>query len=393
MASPWLRLLSLWAAAAVLLAVVSGAGELGAAHDGLAALALAAAGGPRGRRVVPASAGASVRGGCARPLRRRGARHGARPPPGAGSGRAGRGARRRRARPPRALAAVRLGAGLHRAHEAADHVPPAPHRLLRPRGGRRRAAALGDHRRRDARPRSCLRRRERAQPRARQGHRPAHGAADAEAAGGGGPPLRLARARVRARPVGALLHGARGRRERPHGGARARRQPLLRPRLHRLAQAVDAAEHRHRRRGRSCPATRRLGGGHGLARAAGARPLPHRLPLDAAALLGARAAHQARLRGGGDSHAARRARRRRDGEADRPLLGRRSWRSPSSRSPPAGSAPCTSARRSFWAPRSSGSRCGCGARSMPARASALFHYSLLYLALLFVAAAIDPVVI
>ena len=40
MASPWLRLLSLWAAAAVLLAVVSGAAELGATHDGLAALAL-----------------------------------------------------------------------------------------------------------------------------------------------------------------------------------------------------------------------------------------------------------------------------------------------------------------------------------------------------------------
>jgi protoheme IX farnesyltransferase len=35
-----LRLLSLWAAAAVLLAVVSGAAELGATHDGLAALAL-----------------------------------------------------------------------------------------------------------------------------------------------------------------------------------------------------------------------------------------------------------------------------------------------------------------------------------------------------------------
>jgi heme o synthase len=39
-ASPWLRLMSLWAAAAVLLAVVSGAAELGATHDGLAALAL-----------------------------------------------------------------------------------------------------------------------------------------------------------------------------------------------------------------------------------------------------------------------------------------------------------------------------------------------------------------
>jgi heme o synthase len=39
-ASPWLRLLSLWAAGAVLLAVVSGAASLGTAHDVLAALAL-----------------------------------------------------------------------------------------------------------------------------------------------------------------------------------------------------------------------------------------------------------------------------------------------------------------------------------------------------------------
>jgi protoheme IX farnesyltransferase len=39
-ASPWLRLLSLWAAAAVLLAVVSGAADLGTTHDVLAALAL-----------------------------------------------------------------------------------------------------------------------------------------------------------------------------------------------------------------------------------------------------------------------------------------------------------------------------------------------------------------
>ena len=166
----------------MLLAVVSGAGELGAAHDGLAALALpplaalVVAAWFRHRQVLPYAVA------CARPLRRRRARHGARPPSGAGSGRAGRSARRRRTRPPRALGAARRGAGLHRAHEAADHVPPAPHRLLRPRGGRRRAAALGDHRRRDARPRPRLRRRERAQPRARQGHRQAHGQADAEAA-------------------------------------------------------------------------------------------------------------------------------------------------------------------------------------------------------------------
>jgi protoheme IX farnesyltransferase len=39
-ASPWLRLLSLWAAAAVLVAVVSGSAGLGATHTGLAAIAL-----------------------------------------------------------------------------------------------------------------------------------------------------------------------------------------------------------------------------------------------------------------------------------------------------------------------------------------------------------------
>ena len=45
-------------------------------------------------------------------------------------------------------------------------------------------------------------------------------------------------------------------------GARAQRLPRLRVRLHDLAQAHDAAEHRHRRRGRRRAAARRLGGGH-----------------------------------------------------------------------------------------------------------------------------------
>ena len=44
------------------------------------------------------------------------------------------------------------------------------------------------------------------------------------------------------------------------GGARARREPLLRPRLHALAEALDAAEHRHRRRRRRGAAARRLRG-------------------------------------------------------------------------------------------------------------------------------------
>ena len=50
-----------------------------------------------------------------------------------------------------------------------------------------------------------------------------------------------------------------------------------------------------------------------------ARPLRRRLPLDAAALLGARAPDQARLRGGRRADAAGRARRGRDRAPDRPL--------------------------------------------------------------------------
>ena len=51
--------------------------------------------------------------------------------------------------------------------------------------------------------------------------------------------------------------------ERADRGARARGDLLLRLRLHALAQAQHAAEHRDRRRGRRVSAARRLGGGHG----------------------------------------------------------------------------------------------------------------------------------
>ena len=67
-------------------------------------------------------------------------------------------------------------------------------------------------------------------------------------------------ARVRDPPLGDLVRAPRLRGERAHRGARARREPLLRPRLHALAQALDAAEHRHRRRRRGGPAARRLRG-------------------------------------------------------------------------------------------------------------------------------------
>ena len=87
-----------------------------------------------------------------------------------------------------------------------------------------------------------------------------------------------------------------------------------------LAEALDAAEHRHRRRGRRRAAARRLRGRDRQPDPGRARALPDRLLLDAAALLGARAPDQARLRGRGNPDAARRARRAGDRPLDRPLL-------------------------------------------------------------------------
>ena len=102
----------------------------------------------------------------------------------------------------------------------------------------------------------------------------------------------------------------------------AGRVRLVHARLHRLAQAPLAAEHRHRRRGRRDPAARRLGGGDRERRARRAVPVRDRLLLDAAALLGAEPAHEGRVR----------ARRRAD-DAGRPRRGRRrAARSSSTRS-------------------------------------------------------------
>ena len=140
-------------------------------------------------------------------------------------------------------------------------------------------------------------------------HRPADGRAHREAPGRRGPRPAAARARVRARALGALVRAAREHGERADRGARARRQPLLRRRLHALAEALDAAEHRHRRRRRRGAAARRLRGRDAATWPAGALALPDRLPLDAAALLGARAADQGELRGREGADAAGRARR------------------------------------------------------------------------------------
>ena len=393
MASPWLRLLSLWAAAAVLLAVVSGAAALGATHDVLSALALP----PLTALVI----GAWLRH---RPLL------------------------------PYALAALGLFG------VAALVTAPAVHLALA-------AAALAA-----ALVLAALVHREQWMPFGAVRDYVAltkprimslllvTGFCGLVAGAGGLPPWdvtiaamiglalacggasalnhvldrdidKLMGKRTRKRPVAAerlspehalefglalsalsftLLAGGG---EPPDGRARPRGQPLLRARLHGLAQALDAAEHRHRRRGRRRATARRLGGSNRVARAAGARALPHRLPLDAAALLGARAAHQARLRGGGDSRCCPSCAvtpRRPGRSCSTPW---RSWASPS----------CPFALGWFGAVYLAAAL-GLGAvflwlavrlrRSIqPARASALFHYSLLYLALIFVAAAIDPVVI
>ena len=133
-------------------------------------------------------------------------------------------------------------------------------------------------------------------------------------------------ARVRARAVGVLVRAARLARQPADRAARARREPLLRPRLHALAEAVDRAEHRHRRRSRRRAAARRLRGRVRPPRLGGARDVRRRLRVDAAALLGARADDQGALRAGRRADAAGHARRPRDGAADRAVHGRCSSR-------------------------------------------------------------------
>src|SRR3954454_16557775 len=111
-------------------------------------------------------------------------------------------------------------------------------------------------------------------------------------------------------------------------GTRTRARPLAAERMppsraleFGLTLALDAAEHRDRRRRGGRPAARRLRGGHGESDAAGALALPDRLPLDSTALLGACPVDSARLRSGADSDAARCPRRTRNDPADRPVRG------------------------------------------------------------------------
>ena len=85
---------------------------------------------------------------------------------------------------------------------------------------------------------------------------------------------------------------------------------VLRLRLHALAQAAHAAEHRDRRGRRRVPADGRLGRGDRRGEPRLDRPVPDHLLLDAAALLGAGALPLQRLRAGrrADAAGGRRAR-------------------------------------------------------------------------------------
>ena len=128
-----------------------------------------------------------------------------------------------------------------------------------------------------------------------------------------GPHRAGARARVRHRALGHLVRAAGRAREPADRAARARREPLLRLRLHALAQALDAAEHRHRRRRRRRAAARRLRRDGRPPRLGRARHVRDRVPLDAAALLGARADDPRPLREREGADAAGREGRPRDG--------------------------------------------------------------------------------
>ncbi len=256
----WARLTALAAVAGTGLAVVSGAAGWDTAHRLLAALALpplaALVAIAWVERAPPAACRRSRRWCCSGSPRCSRAR------PSTWSWRRSpsRDRVRRRADVPRARRA-RAAARLRDVDEAADHVAAAAYR-------RRRSVR---RRRRRARGWACS-------PRRWSGLALACGGASAlnhyldrdidklmgsrteQRPVASGRVAAGARARVRARTVGVLVRPPRLAGQPPDRTARARRQPLLRARLHALAEAVDAAEHRDRWRCGRGAATRRLRG-------------------------------------------------------------------------------------------------------------------------------------
>ncbi|CAA9557447.1 MAG: Heme O synthase, protoheme IX farnesyltransferase COX10-CtaB, partial [uncultured Thermomicrobiales bacterium] len=210
------------------------------------------------------------------------------------------------------------GFRLRRADQAGDHVAAPddhPRRDADRRGG---AAALLADRGDPARRRPRLRRRQRPQLLPRPRHRRPD-VAHPPPGLGGGPGLPRRHPGLRRRPDrprrGRALVG-----RQPAGrGAGAGREPLLRLRLHPLAEAPHPAEHRHRRRRRGGPPARRLGGRHRRPLAPGLGALRGHLPLDAAPLLVPGAAEAGGVRPGRGADAAERGRRGGDAQADRRL--------------------------------------------------------------------------
>ena len=188
----------------------------------------------------------------------------------------------------------RVGRRLHRADEADRDVACGVHRRRR-HGGRACASAsgAGDHgadpdrdgRGRGGRAQHVVRRRHR---RPDAAHRKAADPARTYSARGGGGLWAFPRGVFGAEPWAAHQLG--------RGVASRGQHRLLSRRVHALAEAANAAEHRDRRRGGRAAAHDRLG-----SRVAGRvvgelRALPDRLPLDAAAFLGAGAVPLPRLR-------------------------------------------------------------------------------------------------
>src|SRR5439155_607953 len=101
-------------------------------------------------------------------------------------------------------------------------------------------------------------------PRSRRAHAP-----HATPSAAGAPRVRTPSGHLGPGAQRARVRGPRRVHESACGDARARRNGLLHPRLHDLAQAHDGAEHRYRRGRRRDPAARRLGRHHRLPRPRG----------------------------------------------------------------------------------------------------------------------------
>ncbi len=173
---------------------------------------------------------------------------------------------------------------LRGADQAPDHRAAARHHAPdhdRRRQGLALGRADGRHTRRR---RAGGRRRQRDQhggrPRHRQGDAP-----DPQPSAGDRCGLAPQRPRLRGHPRGGGLRRALGLGQPALRGAGRHRDPLLRLRLHALAQADEQPEHRDRWCRRRSAGAGRLGGGHRQPCVDAARTVRPHLPLDATALL------------------------------------------------------------------------------------------------------------